>query len=562
VTAPQTTTPGLAGLIAGQSRRLRVGALVSTVAGFVWIAQAAVVAVAVDRLAGGQAGNPLAATVWPAIGFVCLAILRAGLEAFGSGLARAAARRVVASARGALAGRMARDSAFDTARLPSGAVAALAADKLEALVPYLTRYRTARLRAAVLPLALVIAVAWESWVAALVLLVAGPLIPLFMALVGMAAKEASEKQMDEIGTMNALMLDRLRAIVDIRLLGAVDHVARDFDRSAGRLRAKTMAVLRIAFLSSAVLELFSALGVAMVAVYVGFALLGILTFGAWSQPLTLAGGLFALMLAPDFFQPLRDFAAAWHDKAAADAVTREFDAAMVEAAAPILGRGDAVAPLSGPADIALDGLRYKTVSLDGHHAIPPGTTVAVTGPSGVGKSTVLAMIAGLLRPDAGSVRVAGEPLDDGTADAWRARVAWVGQRPVFIAGSVRANVALTGDPTDRAGIDRALALAAAETVVETLPRGLDARLGETGHGISGGEARRLGVARAAFAGRDVILADEPTADLDAETAEAVTEGLLQLAADGATLIVATHDRALAGRMDVRIALGEQDGDGA
>ncbi|MGF1658806.1 MAG: thiol reductant ABC exporter subunit CydD [Rubrimonas sp.] len=527
---------------------LRRASALSVGAGLIWLAQSALIAAALAQMAGETGLAPAPA----ALGFVALAALRAWLGSQASRLGFHAALDVASQARAALARRAATSAPRDAGRALSGGLAALAADKLEAALPALARYQPARARAAVLPLAILLATAWVSWVAALILLIAGPLIPMFMALVGMAAKEASERQMVALGALSGLLLDRLRGVVDIRLMDATDRVADAFADQAEDLRARTMAVLRIAFLSSAVLELFSALGVALVAVYVGFSLLGLLNFGAWGG-LALGEGVFVLMLAPAFFEPLRDFAAVWHDRAAHRAAAGEVDAALTAETLRLLGEGRRAPAAAGAPGIVLRDLAAGPATVSAE--IAPGARVAVTGPSGSGKSTLLALIAGLEAPRAGEIEVAGRPLDDATADAWRARLAWVGQRPHFVAGSLRANVALAGDPADRAGVARALALAAASDVAARAEGGLDARLGETGHGVSGGEARRLAVARAAFAARDVILADEPTADLDADTARDVTEGLLRLAQGGATLIVATHDPALAARMDFEIRLG-------
>jgi ATP-binding cassette subfamily C protein CydD len=396
----------------------------------------------------------------------------------------------------------------------------------------------------VLPIVILIVTAWFSWAAALVLLVAGPLIPVFMALIGIAAKEASQKQMAEIGDLNTLLMDRLGALVDIRLLDAGERTARDFEMRAEGLRARTMAVLRIAFLSSTVLELFAALGVAMVAVYVGFSLLGSIRFGTWGAPLSVGEGIFLLLLAPDYFQPLRDVAAAWHDRAQALAVAGEL--ATAEAATPVaaLGAGAAAAALPGAAVIELRGAVVqrgtRMVRLP-DLTLAPGDRIAVTGPSGAGKSTLLAVLAGLVPLAAGTLRVAGVTLGEATADGWRARLAWVGQAPHFLDRTLGENLDLRGLGGD---LGPALTAARAEGVVATLPGGLAARLGETGGGISGGEARRLMLARAFAANPDVLLADEPTADLDRETADAVTAALMELSTRGVTLVVATHDPVL------------------
>ena len=341
--------------------------------------------------------------------------------------------------------------------------------------------------------------------------------------------------------MNTLLMDRLGALLDIRLLDAGERTARDFTARAEGLQARTMAVLRIAFLSSSVLELFAALGVAMMAVYVGFSLLGSLHFGTWTGPLTLAQGIFLLLLAPDYFQPLRDLAAAWHDRAAAMAVAGELAVLETIPVAQVLGQGLACAPLTGAPMIETTGV---TVTRAGHPLHLPdlrvaaGERLAITGPSGAGKSTLLAILAGIEPISSGEVRVAGTPLSAANADAWRARLAWAAQAPHFLDATLAQNLDLRETGTSLA---QALAAAQAEGVVATLPGGLETIIGETGGGISGGEARRLMLARAYAGAPEVLLADEPTADLDAETAQAVTDGLMAMAARGVTLIVATHD---------------------
>lgn len=514
----------------------RTAGILNIVTGALWPVQAAVVAA---LIAGWLQGHAAAASsLEAAVAFVLLAALRAMLDHRAGAVMFDAADGIVAAERATLLARESRRAGGGPA---SAEVGALMAQKLPMLLPYLTRYRPAQFRAGVLPILILIITAWFSWAAALVLLVAGPLIPVFMALIGIAAKEASQKQMAEIGDLNALLMDRLGALVDIRLLDAGERTARDFEARAEGLRARTMAVLRIAFLSSTVLELFAALGVAMVAVYVGFSLLGSIRFGTWGAPLSVGEGIFLLLLAPDFFQPLRDVAAAWHDRAQALAVAGEL--ATAEAGAPVaaLGAGAAATALPGAAVIRLHGavvqrgarmLRLPDLTL------APGERIAVTGPSGAGKSTLLAALAGLVPLAAGTVQVAGVTLDEASADGWRARLAWVGQSPHFLDRTLGENLDLRGLGGD---LGPALAAARAEGVVATLPGGLAARLGETGGGISGGEARRLMLARAFAANPEVLLADEPTADLDRETADAVTAALMELSTRGVTLVVATHD---------------------
>lgn len=549
----ETSKGWLAGFYAAaRTARLESAGWITAAASLLWLPQAALVAAVIAGLldpASAQVG-PLAGTA----GFAALGLVRAGLEGLAARWLMEGAEAALSLARRDLVAAETARAPKDPSRPAAAAVAALASEKLALLGPWLIRFRPAMLRARVVPLAILAAALPLSWVVVLIFVVSGPLIPVFMALVGMAAKEASARQLAEVGTLNTLLLERLQALVDIRLLAASSRVVEGFRAAAEDLRARTMAVLRLAFLSSAVLELFSAIGVAMVAVYVGFHLLGALGWGSWGG-LSVGEGIFLILLAPAFFEPLRDMAAAWHDKAAAEAVAEEMAALEAGRGALMLGAGAAVAPLPGAPEIALRGV---AVQIAGRWlrlpdlTVAPGEALALTGPSGVGKSTALALIAGLQAPDQGEIRVAGQPLGPDTADAWRARLGWLPQVPHFLAGSLRTT--LSAGPVAPAAMAAALRLARADGVVARLPRGLLARLGETGAGVSGGEARRLMLARVALAAPQVVLADEPTADLDEETATEVTEALLALAAGGATLIVATHDARLAARMGRVVAL--------
>ncbi len=546
--ADQATAKVLAGLIAPARGSLRRAAILSGLAALIWPLQAALVA---SALAGLLSDAP---PLWSHVaGFALLGVLRAGLNHWAEGAAFTAALHVTSQCRAAIVAREAARSDGPAQSTTAAAIAALAAEKLDLLVPYISRYAPAQARVLMVP-ALILALAfWHSWAVGVIFLITGPLIPLFMALIGWAAQAASQRQMAEITSLNDLLIERLHALLDIRLLGAGEAVATSFTEAADRLRAQTMAVLRVAFLSSAVLELFAAIGVAMVAVYVGFSLLGLLGFGSYAAPLTPAAGIFLLLLAPEFYQPLRDLSAAWHDRAAALAVASDWADWQAQSDAPLLGQGTRAPRLTGPADIVATGLQLRLgprlLTLP-DFSLAAGETLALLGPSGSGKTTLLRLLAGMLHPEAGQIRVAGQPLNDQTADGWRARLGWMPQQPHFLHASLRHNLSL-GRPGD---LIPALTMVSMQDVVAGLPQGLATRLGENGGGLSGGEARRLTLARALHARPDVLLADEPTADLDAATAEAITKGLLALAASGCSLIIATHDAALAARMDRVIRL--------
>ncbi|EPX75773.1 thiol reductant ABC exporter subunit CydD [Salipiger mucosus] len=522
--------------------RLRRAAMLSVAAGLFWPLQAMALAWGVQGwVSGADATRSLVAAAF----FAGWGLLRAVVERMSARQCYAAADGVIHKLR---QGVVTREALRPEGATSSAALAAMLTEKLAALGPWITRYRPAMLRAKVLPLVFIAVAASMSWPVALILLIAGPLIPLFMALVGMAAKEASAKQMVEVGALNSLLIDRIAAMPDILLLNAGAASRAAFEARADGLRARTMSVLRVAFLSSTVLELFSALGVALVAVYVGFSLLGVFHFGTWGAPLTVGEGVFLLLLAPEFFQPLRDLASAWHDRAAAEAVADEVDALTADETPAVLGQGGDAAPLPGPASVHLKGVTVRrggAVLALPDLEVAAGESVALQGPSGVGKSTTLDLVAGLTRPETGVVEVAGQPLTDESADAWRARIAHVPQSVHVPDMTLRRFL----DPHD-SGTDmrRALERARAAEIVAALPEGLETRLGETGAGVSGGEARRLLLARAFLTGAEVVLADEPTADLDAATGTAITAALTELAAEGRTVIVATHDTSLAGAL--------------
>ena len=579
--------------------RLDAACLIHALSPLLWIPQAALLALGVARL---QSGAGLSGVVWPAAGIVVAGLLRAWLDAWSSTRMFESARSHLSLWRERAITSLSARSPLDRSRLHAGTAASVLAEQAEAILPWLTRYHGAMWRVRLMPLLILLPVAWYSWAAAAVLITAAPLIPLFMVLVGWRARAASEAQWLQMSSMNAFLLDRLRGLPTLRALGSVQATARRLRASAEDLRQRTMKVLRIAFLSSAVLELFSALGVAMVAAYVGFHVLGYLEFGAWGGRLTLGEGLFILLLAPSFFEPLRELAAVWHDRAAGvaamDALERlngnglplldgapaaqpgaeKTAADSVPTALPDRPAPGAVKPASvKPASVkpaSVDpasapcpapGVRLtdlgfafpgeKPVFQGFSLAVRPGEHVALVGGSGTGKTVLMSLLAGLLVPTAGRIEIDGQTLAPDTVRALRERMAWMGQRAHVFAAPVRDNIALGRPSVDDERVRQAITKARLDTVAQAHP-GIS--LGEGGTGLSGGEAARLALARLMAAPEaDLLLADEPTAHLDSETADQVAESLVTLAR-GRTLIVATHDPRLAARMDRIVQLPSPD----
>ena len=535
-----------------------------------WLVQAWWLAAVVAALMAQATGSGPAADLPRLIGQAALlvaglGVLRAGLEYAGTRITWLQARQGLSALRWQLAERLRASSPIDAQRPPSGQITRVWMEQAEAVLPWRARYQAAQWRVLIVAPCIALVVAYHSWLAALLLLMAAPLIPLFMAIIGWRAQAISEAQLQSLGSLHGQLLERLRGLPTLRALHAVDAAASRLTAQGSSVARKTMRVLHVAMLSSAVLELFSALGVALVAVYIGFHLLGELHFGTWGAPLGLHAGLYVLMLAPAFFEPLRELSAVWHDRANGQAAQQGLEQ-MLDGLAPLVMQPQPVAvsaqtvPARAPG-IVLDGavpavgrmtdgvpMVEDSAGLD--LQIPAGAQVAITGPSGSGKSTLLAMVAGLAALRQGEIRIDGIRLDDASVAGLRQRMAWMGQQPAFFAGTLRSNLTLCRDSTP-AQITQLLQQVGLGDVYRQ--RGAQP-LGEGGSGISGGEALRLALARLALAqDADLLLLDEPTAHLDSDTASQVIETLLRIAR-GKTLLVATHDPALIAVLPQQLAL--------
>ena len=457
-------------------------------------------------------------------------------------------------------------------RMPSGEAANILVDQGETLVSWNAKYFPLMLRAAVVPLVILCLILPFSWLACLLLFITAPIIPLFWAIIGAKAQKAAKEQWQEMGEMNGYLLDRLRGIKTLRILDATFWSAKRLARQSDDLITRTMKVLRIAFLSSAVLELFSALGVALMAVYIGFHLLGVITIGFWGNKLSLAEGLFILLLAPSFFEPLRELASVWHDRVAGKAAMENFTKLVGEGEtivhqpsdvqqSPIVqqsyktGSKETASPQNGAA-IEIDNLSFgfipeKPVFKNFSLKIGRQEKVALTGKSGAGKSVLISLIAGLIQADKGSIKVNGLTVDGNNIDEIRAKIGWMGAKPYWFDQSILSNITFNRKFDH---IDDYLDLANLKDFANERKY---QRLGEGGTGVSGGEAARLSLVRLALEkDRNVLLIDEPTAHLDPESAKIVIDALVKISGEN-SLLVATHDPELFKRMDRVIELSPE-----
>lgn len=519
------------------------------------IPQALLLGDAVATVAIGPGAGLTGLVGWPLwLLLAAVGVARIGLDAAATRLAGLAAVAAKGVLRGAWLSGFARWSPVAPRRAATGDVVATLVDRVDGLDPWFVRYPIARLRMAVVPPAILLAVLPVSWAAALLLLLAGPFIPVFMALIGARAEAVARRRLDEAGDLDALLLDRVGGLATLRAVGAGDRVAAEIAGRGEALRGRTMEVLAVAFLSSAALEFFASVGIALAAVFIGFHLLGFVSFGG---DFGLAGGVAMLALAPEYFQPLRDFAAAYHDRAdalALDARGEDVFRVAIPRMAASTRRRRAAGPSDAPA-VAVRDLRVAAAGrqgwvLDGvSFDLAAGGLLAVTGPSGAGKTTLLACFGGLLADVEGTVFVGGRP----PGDAAGPPACWLGQEPLIRQGSVLANLAPAGAPPSRDEAWRVLGAVGLADVVRRMPRGLLTPLGETGAGLSRGELRRIAVARTLLDPAPLVLADEPTADLDAVSAAIVRRAVVAMAGRR-TVVVATHDDALAALAPARLDL--------
>ncbi len=471
---------------------------------------------------------------------LAVALLGAGARAVFVRLAAGAAGEAAVAVKADLRRRAVRSAllARNGHRPPLGETLAVAADAVEAIDGYVARFAPAQVAAAAAPLLVAAVMALASPIAGLI--VALTFIPFIvgMVLAGGAAEREAGRQFEALSRLSTLFADRLRQLPLLLAFQAEAPTTARLTDAAETLAARTLKVLRIAFLSSAVLEFFAALSVALVAVYCGFNLLHLLPFPA-PDPLDLRRAVFVLALAPEAYLPLRRLAAAYHDRQQADAAAAALIPATRETAAPSRIRL-ARAP-------AIDVDQVTVVYQDEAHPalqafslrVEPGECVALMGPTGSGKSTLLDLLLGRVAPTDGVVRIDGLPTTAGAPLA-----AFTGQAPMVIPGSLRDNIALARRD---ASLGEVVDAARRAGLLNT-PGGLERRINERGGGLSGGERRRLGLARAFLSPSPLILLDEPTANLDAESETLLLPAIAE-AIRGRTAVLATHSERVAALAD-------------
>jgi ATP-binding cassette, subfamily C, bacterial CydCD len=540
-------------------------------------------------------GRDLAQLKTPLIALLLVVLARATVAWAAELAASRSSARAKSQLRAALLRRVATLGLSNSREQRTGELAILATRGIDALDGYFSLYLPQLILAVIVPIMVVAVVLWNDWISAAIIAFTIPLIPLFMALVGAATKERMDSQFRILERLAGHFLDVVAGLPTLKVFGRAKAQAQAIGEITERYRRAALGTLRITFLSSLILELVATISVALVAVAIGLRLLG--------GELDLRTALFALVLAPEAYLPLRQLGANYHASAEGIAAAEQVFAVLEEPEAPRGTRTDlpggpapaerAVVGLANPdpagpdpahhdpthhdsvrldpahldpahhdsahhdpprldptqVDIAIEALRVtypgrSTPALDGVSlTIHAGEVLALVGPSGCGKSTLLGVLLGLVIPARGTVRVGGLDLAELDLDAWRARLAWVPQRPHLFKASIAQNVRLGRADATREEVSAAIDAAGLADVVNRLPDGPDTVLGERGAGLSAGERQRVALARAFLRDAPLLLLDEPTANLDGATEHEVLTALRRLMR-GRSVVLVAHRPAL------------------
>jgi len=429
--------------------------------------------------------------------------------------------------------------------LQAGAVSTAFIEQVEALQEFFSNYLPQMSLVVLIPIAIVAFAFASNWVCGIILLITAPLIPLFMALIGMGAESRSQKQFHQLELMSAHFLDVLRGLLTLKLFNQTRRQWKEIAKVSDDYRHHTMHVLRLAFLSSAILELFSSVSIAIIAVYLGLGLLGAISFGFHGLML-LKPALFILILAPEFFAPLRQLGTFYHARAHALGAAEEL-AKILELESK---KTNQTKPFKKPnaLELQLNNISFaypnrESVLIDFNLHIKAGEHVVLVGESGAGKSTILRLIAGFIEPNSGEMLINTINLASINPSDWRNTFTLVSQNTRLFAGTIRSNLLLAKPNATDKELDTAMKAAYIDQFLAQLPRGIDTPIGDHNAGLSQGQVQRIALCRAYLKDTPLLLLDEPTANLDTASEAIILKSLQQLCSNKTTVTVTHRDEA-------------------
>ena len=435
-----------------------------------------------------------------------------------------------------------------------GGLASMVIEQCDALTGYISRFYLQRLIVVTTPIMLLVAAATQSWIATLILLLTAPLVPVFMVLIGHATARKSRQQFAAMAQLSGRFLDWLRGTATLQRLDAVGHASQDIDASAEAYRIRTMSVLKIAFLNTAALELLAALSIALLAVYLGFGLIGILPWQKNTVPVPYQSALFLLLLAPEFYAPLRQLGADYHVKAQAEGAIAELSPLLAFQPAEKTKANHFL--LTAPPAIDANNIwvthQQRTRLAPLSFAIGAGERLAIVGQSGSGKSTLLQIFLGFCAYQ-GDIFIDNQNFNTIDSTQFRHQIAYLSQQTMLLPMSIADNLRLPDPTASDDKLWQILAQVGLKPLIKALPNQLDTQLGERGSGLSGGQQRRLAIAQLLLQDAQLWLLDEPTEHLDSDTAAEIN-GLLQQVTRGKTVLWVTHDATNLPWLDRQISL--------
>lgn len=489
--------------------------------------------------------------LWLELGLLLGAFLARGALAWAMEAAgRRAAWTVLSELRLSLVEKRVRAQPLAVDGASGAEIATAAVQGIEALEGYFARYLPQAVLASIVPFLVLAGVCVVDLASALIMLLTLPLVPVFMWLIGRYTEQRTMARWEALRGLSTHFLDVVRGLPTLRACGrAQAEIARIGDVSE-RYRATTMETLRVSFLSGSVLELAATVGVALVAVTAGVRLV--------NGGLGLQAGLTVLVLAPELYLPFRRLGAEFHASADGLAIAERMFALLDEPGAAPRG-GPRRAPNPALAEVRLERVSFTypvrdtpvldQVDLD----LAPGECVALVGESGAGKSTVAALLLGLVKPSAGQVSIGGVELSTCDMRAWRGFLSWVPQHPALLRASVAENIRLGGVQASDGELAEAAALAGAAEFVESLPNGYETMIGDGARALSSGERRRIALARAFLKDAPLVILDEPTADLDPRSVAVISSAVERLR-PGRTMLLIAHRPELVRHADRIVAL--------
>ncbi|MGI8316299.1 thiol reductant ABC exporter subunit CydD [Halobacillus mangrovi] len=447
------------------------------------------------------------------------------------------ATRAKSHLRKAVIGKFSRNPLQVSLSGQSGRKVSVLMDAVDEVDGYFSSYIPQMIQTAVIPVMILVVVFTQHIYSGLIMVITAPFIPFFMAIIGVMTKKKSEEQMEKLSAFSGTFLDTLQGLTTLKLFGRSKKQKDEIERSSLGFRDATMAVLKVAFISSLMLEFISMLSIGLIALEIAIRLVVY-------ESLAFFPAFFILVLAPEFYLTLKDFGSAFHTGRGSTGAANQLMGELEKEEQGVTWGEKKLEESKTPPHIELDDVHFSYgsgFSLQSIEAnLPPQSQTAIVGQSGAGKSTLLNVLAGLVQPDQGQVKLNGHPLSSYMEKGWFGQLSYISQHPYLFSGTIAENIEIGGRGNhSREEVMAAAEKAGLEELIKTLEQGYDTKVGEAGRGLSGGERQRLAIARAFLKKPSVILFDEPTTGLDLKTEQILQQSIKELA-ENSTIITVAH----------------------